>query len=300
MSLPPALIEALTRSLGAPPQHVRPVGGGDISFAVRITVGGDAFLVKWHPHPPDPAPGWPDMFAAEAKGLLLLAEAGAVRVPSVLAHAPAVGGCPAHIVLEWIESSRLGGRGAAGEALGRGLAAQHRVGAEAYGLDHNNYCGATPQANEWLDSWIAFYGERRLGFQMELAAEKGRMPPERRRCLERLISRLGDWIDEDAAQPSLLHGDLWGGNWMMGADREPVLIDPAVYYGDREAELAMCHLFGGFPTDFFQAYDEAWPPAPGRDDRLPLYKLYHVLNHLNLFGESYGGQVDGILRRYVG
>ena len=101
-------------------------------------------------------------------------------------------------------------------------------------------------------------------------------------------------------QPSLLHGDLWGGNWLVGASGEPVLIDPAVYFGDREAELAMCHLFGGFPGSFFAAYDALWPPAPGRAERVRLYQLYHLLNHLNLFGEGYGGQVDAILRDFVG
>jgi fructosamine-3-kinase len=118
--------------------------------------------------------------------------------------------------------------------------------------------------------------------------------------LERFIARLEEWIDDQAVQPSLLHGDLWGGNWLISTNHQPVLIDPAPYYGDREAELAMCHLFGGFPAHFFHAYNEAWPPASGRDERIPLYQLYHLLNHLLGFGESYGAQVDRVLRRYVG
>jgi len=294
MTLPSPLVEALTQALGAPPRETHPVGGGDINYAARFIAGDRAYLVKWNSNP------LPGMFAAEAKGLALLAEAGALRVPTVYAHAEVQGECPAFIVLEWLDTARSGDRRTAAVALGRGLAAQHRVTAEAYGLDHDNYCGSTPQPNGWMDSWVAFYGQRRLGFQMELAGKRGRMPPGRRRRLERLIARLDEWIDEDAVQPSLLHGDLWGGNWMVGADGEPILIDPAVYFGDREAELAMCHLFGGFPDAFFRAYDEAWPPAPGRDDRIPLYQLYHLLNHLNLFGEGYGGGVDRVLRRYVG
>ncbi len=135
---------------------------------------------------------------------------------------------------------------------------------------------------------------------MELAAQNGYLPAARQQRLEQLINRLGNWIDDHAIQPSLLHGDLWGGNWLIDLHSKPVLIDPAVYFGDREAELAMCHLFEGFPDDFFRAYDEAWPPVPGREERLPLYQLYHLLNHLNLFGESYAGQVDHILQRYVG
>jgi len=299
MTLPPALASALAATLDAPPGDVRPVHGGDISRAARFTAAGLPYLVKWHERPSASPPGWPDMFTAEAQGLARLAEAGVIRVPIPRAYAAAQDDCPAYIVLEWIEPG-YGDRREAGARLSRALAALHRVTAEAYGLDHDNYCGATPQANGWMDSWIAFYAERRLGWQMDLAGHAGLMHRERRRRLERLIDRLERWIDEAAVRPALLHGDLWGGNWLVAANGEPALIDPAIYFGDREAELAMCHLFGGFPGDFFRAYDEAWPPAAGRDDRLPLYQLYHLLNHLNLFGEGYGGQVDVVLRRYAG
>ena len=137
----------------------------------------------------------------------------------------------------------------AAAALGEGLAALHRHTADRYGLDHNNYCGATPQDNTPCPTWIEFYGERRLGFQLALAVRRGLMPRTRRERLEQVSARLDRWIDEAACRPSLLHGDLWGGNWLMGPDDEPALIDPAIYFGDREAELAMCRLFGGFrPT----------------------------------------------------
>ncbi|HSH81210.1 MAG TPA: fructosamine kinase family protein, partial [Herpetosiphonaceae bacterium] len=144
------------------------------------------------------------------------------------------------------------------------------------------------------------FRERRLRPQMDLARAGGRLPATRERLLDRLLERLDRWIDHRPEPPSLIHGDLWGGNWLTNTNGRPALIDPAVYYGHREAELAMCRLFGGFPDTFFAAYDEAWPPLPGRDERLPLLQLYHLLNHLNLFGEGYGGQVDGVLRRYVG
>ncbi len=295
MSLPSPLSRALHQALGAPPRNVRAMHGGDINRAARFQASEGTYLVKWNPAP------LPGMFAAEAKGLVLLAEAQAIRVPKPFVHAARTDGCPAYLVMEWIEPAGSGhGQHAAGITLGRGLAEQHRVTAPAYGLDHDNYCGSTRQANDRLDSWIEFYGQRRLGFQMELAAEQGRLPPARRKRLELLIARLDRWIDENAAQPSLLHGDLWGGNWMIASRGEPVIYDPAVYFGDREAELAMCHLFGGFPSSFFRAYDESWLPAPGRDERVPLYQLYHLLNHLNLFGESYGRRVDGVLRHYVG
>jgi fructosamine-3-kinase len=302
MALPTALAAVLVEQLKAELTAVQPVGGGDISQAARVEAGGRSYLVKWHWRPPQPQPGWLDMFEAEAAGLALLASAQAVRVPAVVAHGAArPGAVLAFIVMEWIEQrsryAPLLDQRSAGAQLGRHLADLHRATAPSYGLDHGNYCGATPQDNRWLPTWIEFYGQRRLAFQMELAGQQGLMSRERRRRLERLISRLDRWIDESACRPSLLHGDLWGGNWLVDAAGQPVLIDPAVYYGDREAELAMCRLFGGFPADFFAAYDEAWPLAPGRDERIPLYQLYHLLNHLNLFGEGYGGQVDSVLRR---
>ena len=302
MALPAALAALLAQQLNAELEDVRSIGGGDISHAERFEAGGRAWLVKWHSRPPQPQPGWLEMFAAEAVGLALLASAQAVRVPAVVAHGAAQSGAvPAFIVMEWIEQraryAPLLDQRSAGAQLGRQLADLHRATAPSYGLDHGNYCGATPQDNRWLPTWIEFYGERRLGFQMDLAGQRGLLPSERRRRLERLIGRLDRWIDESACRPSLLHGDLWGGNWLVDGAGQPVLIDPAVYYGDREAELAMCRLFGGFPADFFAAYDAAWPPAAGRDERIPLYQLYHLLNHLNLFGEGYGGQVDSILRR---
>ena len=297
MSLPAALAALLAEQLNAELSVMQPVGGGDISQAARVEAGGRAYLVKWHGRPPQPQPGWLEMFEAEAAGLALLASAQAVRVPVVVAHGAAQpDAAPAYIVMEWIDRGRE--QRSAGANLGRQLADLHRSTTPAYGLDHGNYCGATPKDNRWLPAWIEFYGVRRLGFQMELAGRQGLMPRERRRLLERLIGQLDRWIDESACQPSLLHGDLWGGNWLVDAEGQPVLIDPAVCYGDREAELAMCRLFGGFPPDFFAAYDAAWPPAPGRDQRIPLYQLYHLLNHLNLFGEGYGGQVDSILRKF--
>jgi fructosamine-3-kinase len=304
MALPAALAAILAEQLDAELSAVQPVSGGDISQAARVEAGGRAYLVKWHGRSPQPQPGWLEMFEAEAAGLALLASAQAVRVPTVYAYGLAKPGVlPAYIVMEWIEQrsryAALLDQRAVGALLGQQLAELHRSSAPAYGLDDGNYCGATPQDNRWLPTWIEFYGQRRLGFQMDLAGRQGLMPSERRRRLERLINRLDRWIDESACQPSLLHGDLWGGNWLVDEAGQPVLIDPAVYYGDREAELAMCRLFGGFPAGFYATYDAAWPPAPGRDERIPLYQLYHLLNHLNLFGEGYGGQVDSILRHFA-
>jgi fructosamine-3-kinase len=229
-----------------------------------------------------------------ARGLNLLAAASALRIPRVIA----VIDQPAALVLDWID---LGSnKSAATEALGRGLAQQHRSTAEQYGLDHDNYIGSTPQHNTQVRSWIEFYRDRRLGVQRDLAHRNGHLTPDRARRLDRVMDRLEQWIDDDAVVPALLHGDLWGGNYLIDAQGQPVLIDPAVYYGYREAEIAFTKLFGGFGARFYAAYDEAWPLDHGYADRRDLYNLYHLLNHLNLFGEGYGGSVDAILRRYAG
>lgn len=300
MTIPPALAAHLSSLFGESPQAIRVVSGGDISVAARFDAGGQTYLVKWLPAHPHRPRGWPSMFQAEARGLIELRRAQAVCVPSVLAHGDSGRGEPDLLLMDWIEPSPQPDRAAAGRLLGWQLALQHRVTTDSYGLDHHNYCGASPQDNTQTSDWIEFYGQHRLAFQMELAGQRGLMPAERARQLVRLIDRLGEWIDPVATQPSLLHGDLWGGNWLITTGNLPALIDPAMYFGDREAELAMCHLFGGFPREFYQAYDEAWPPAPGRSDRIALYQLYHLLNHLNLFGEGYGTQVDAVLRRYAG
>jgi len=166
-----------------------------------------------------------------------------------------------------------------------------------YGLDHDNFIGANPQPNHPCNNWVDFFREQRLGYQMELARQRGYLSAKRGQSLETLLANLGNWLP---AQPpvSLLHGDLWGGNWLVTDMGEAALIDPAVYYGDREAELAFTELFGGFPSQFYAAYNEVWPLESGYGERKELYNLYHLLNHLNLFGESYGGSVDAILRKF--
>jgi fructosamine-3-kinase len=260
MILPKILATHLEASLG-PIIEAVPVSGGDISQAARVKLAGGAqLLVKWHSSSPS------GLFTAEQRGLELLRAVGTLRVPKVVAHREAVAGCPAFIAIEWLDLGAKSGQSA--EALGTGLAAQHRVLAPSFGLDHSNFIGA-----------------------------KGLLPGDRSRRLEVLLARLGDWLP---VQPpaSLLHGDLWGGNWLVTTSGEPVLIDPAVYYGHREADLAFTELFGGFPATFYAAYQASWPLDNGYKERKDLYNLYHLLNHLNLFGESYGGSVDSILQRY--
>ncbi|HEU4323484.1 MAG TPA: fructosamine kinase family protein [Roseiflexaceae bacterium] len=270
-----------------------PVGGGSISQALRLETTQGAYLLKTGVR------GLPGFYRAEARGLELLRAAGAVRIPLVLACRDEEGGAPGLILLEWLEQPSGARRDAAAEALGPALAVLHGSRADAYGLDHDNYIGATPQPNGWSASWLEFFRERRLGFQIERASTAGLLDQARRRALARLLDRLERWIDDRLVQPALLHGDLWSGNMIIGPGGAPALIDPAVSYGDREADLAFTALFGGFPERFYRAYGEAWPLAPGWQERRDLYNLYHLLNHLNLFGPGYLPSVDAVVQKYV-
>lgn len=270
-------------------KNIEPLGGGSINQVWRISfTEGKSLVLKYHARPPA------GFFAAEAQGLAALREAGAVRVPKVYA----VGS--RGIVLEWLSPAAPGDDVRQAGLLGRQLAELHRTTAGTYGFVANNFVGLLPQSNLPGDtSWVAFYTEKRLQPQLELARRQGRMNPQRERWAERLIGRLAQFIDEGQVQPSLLHGDLWSGNW-LATESGPALIDPAVYFGDREIDLAMASLFGGFPRSFFDAYNEAYPLAPGYAERRPLYQLYYLLIHLNLFGQAYGPSVDRVLRRYGG
>lgn len=284
--LPRFLKDAIAQQFETPIDRVLNTGDGGINQTVTVCLrNGQTLFIKWHRQA---AAG---MFLAEAQGLERLSAAQALRVPKPY-HAN-----EHYIIMEWLGSGRRAARESA-IALGRGLAQQHRVTAPHYGLDHNNYCGLTPQNNKPASDWVTFFGTRRLDAQMNLAAQRGRLLPERRQKLEALIGKLSNLLP--ATPPaSLLHGDLWGGNWLVADDGQPALIDPAIYFGDREADLAFTELFGGFPPEFYHAYQEAWPLLSGYDERKAIYNLYHLLNHLNLFGESYGGSVDSILNRYL-
>lgn len=300
--LPPVLEEPVRealRLLGDPARsmRVRPVSGGCINNAARLDTGKMTYLLKWNPRP------LPDMFLAEVEGLNAMRATGTVRVPEPYAASNAANGAPAFILMEWLQAPKNAGR-IDFALLGAQLAQMHRNGPaaslpQAYGLGMDNYLGPTRQENIWETDWVGFYRERRLRPQMELAQQNGRMPVGRRRRLERLMNGLENWLGGVTRQPALIHGDLWSGNVMVGPGGAPALIDPAVYYADREAELAYTHLFGGFDASFYAAYQESWPLEPGFRDRRDLYNLYHLLNHLNIFGESYGYQVDAVLRRYV-
>jgi len=255
------------------------IGGGCINECYVVQGQGRAYFVKLN------APAKADMFSAEAAGLDEIARSHTVRVPHPVCHGANAGA--SWLVLEHLELRP--GDDRSQRALGRNLARMHRTTGSRYGWHRDNTIGATPQINTGYEDWIAFWHERRLGFQLRLAASRG----QGGRLItsgERLLAALPAFFRGYTPPPSLLHGDLWSGNAGRTADGEPVIYDPAVYYGDREADLAMTELFGGFPGSFHEAYAAEYPLDPGYPTRKHLYNLYHVLNHLNLFGGGYGAQ----------
>ena len=231
-----------------------------------------------------------DMFEAEVEGLRELALTSAIRVPAVIDCGIEDG--KAFIALERLHFEPA--TRAAETLLGRQLATLHRHTAKRHGWHRDNTIGPTPQHNPWTDDWITFFRDHRLRFQLDLAAQNG-YSGELQTLGLRLADRLEELFRDYRPEPSLCHGDLWSGNWGV-ADGVPVIFDPAVYYGDRESDIAMTMLFGGFGRAFYVAYEESWPMAEGHPRRLKLYQLYHVLNHLNLFGSGYRGQAMKLLQ----
>lgn len=264
------------------------VGGGCINEAYRVEGAGLACFVKINRA--DRA----DMFAAEAAGLAALDETGLVRVPR-----PICQGADRErswLVLEYLPLRPASDAGL--RALGGQLARLHRVTAGQYGWHRDNTIGSTPQRNTPADDWVAFWRERRLGFQLELARARAggaRLDALGQRLMEKLPALLAGY--RPAA--SLLHGDLWSGNAAATADGAPVLYDPAVYYGDRETDLAMTELFGGFAPAFYEAYRAEFPLEAGYESRKTLYNLYHVLNHYHLFGGGYGAQAERMMAQLL-
>ncbi len=271
-----------------------PVGGGSISQAWRIDGGGRSYFVKINNNK------HADMFAAESAGLQALAATNALRISRPVCHGEV--DHTAFLVCEWLNLGRASADSA--ERLGRQLAMLHKHSAEAekmagqYGWHRDNTIGATPQINMADDDWCGFWKKHRLGFQLELAAANGftgALQVKGQRLMEKMDVLLG----RHHPSASLLHGDLWGGNWAVDEHGAPVLFDPAVYYGDREADLAMTELFGGFPEEVYAAYNEAWPLDEGYKMRKTLYNLYHILNHANLFGGAYAGQAEMMMNRLL-
>jgi fructosamine-3-kinase len=315
--LPHKLIDALRERLGGDILATARLSGGMVPRVARVDTRTGRFVVKWAEH----APPW--FFVAEAYGLRLLRDTGLVRIPELhslrnwhptvgeqvrrfrevaptldpLPHSRAI----MWLILEYVPPSPPADARRLAEGLGLSLARMHRECTpdnSSFGLDDDNYIGALPQINEPHRSWPDFYRDRRILPQMEIARKRGLLSAHRESLLNRLMERLDDLLGGDWARPCLIHGDLWSGNLLTAGD-EPVLIDPAVYYGDREMEIGYMQLFSGFHPATFQAYEAAYPLDPGYADRRPLHQLYPLLVHLNHFGEQYGPDIDGVCQHYL-
>ena len=268
--------------------HRRPVGGGCINQGYAVTDDSNrTYFVKLN------QAARVSMFAAEALGLQQMLETATICVPQPITWG--VSADSAFIVLEWLE---LGSRGdtSAWQQMGRQLAAMHsHSSSQAFGWEQNNTIGSTPQINTWKTDWVEFYTQHRLGYQFQLARRQGGNFPQQ----EQLLSAIPQLLADHQPQPSLVHGDLWGGNAAFTTTGKPVIIDPATYFGDREVDLAMTELFGGFPAAFYQGYNELSPLDPGYKRRKTLYNLYHILNHFNIFGGSYESQANRMIQQIL-
>ena len=266
---------------------LEPVAGGCIHQAFRLRVGTASYFLKCN------EAGQAENFAAEADGLAALGAADLLRVPAPLARGVDAG--MAWLLLEWLDLAPLGRRAAA--RLGEALAALHAAPRTHYGWPRDNYIGATGQENGEDDDWCRFFRERRLKPQLTRARAAGLLGAADAAGIERIAGQLGQYFPDGAAAPALLHGDLWSGNAAQDTGGKPVVFDPAVYCGDPEADLAMMDLFGGFPAPFWAAYHAVLPQRAGHEARRDLYQLYHVLNHVNLFGAGYVGQARSLISR---
>ena len=273
--------------MGAVVKRSSRIGGGCIANATRVETGAGTFFLKWGKGEVA------ETFAAEAEGLRALRKADApLLIPEVLAVGS---GEAAYLLLEWIEQGSEDER--FWDAFGAGFATLHRTMGERHGFSISNFIGRLPQQNDWTDTWPAFFAAQRLEPQAAMARERGRWQNSWDGLYERLVGRLPSLIPVEAP-PSVLHGDLWSGNYMVASDGRAALVDPATYFGHREADLAMTELFGGFSRRFYRSYDEVWPLEPGYAERKEIYNLYHLINHLNHFGSSYASGVDRILHRF--
>ena len=277
------------------PENARLVSGGMINPSARVEIAGQRFFAKWN------ANAAPGLFEVEARGLALLRDAHAFRIPEVLAHAEAAPNAPAYLILEWLEPTPVSAVDdkVYAENFGQALATLHRVSAPTFGLDHENFIGELPQHNTPSASWAEFYRDQRLAVQIEIARARDHLPPYREALLYTLLDRVETLLSGVFNPPTLIHGDLWNGNYFAGVGNQPALFDPAVYFADREIEIAYAQLFGA-SAFFLDAYSEAYPLDAGYEDRRLLLQLYSLLVHLNHFGERYGEYVDAVCRHYLG
>ena len=281
-------LEASLAASGIVLKSARSVAGGDIAASFRVETDTGPVFIKTLPLSDG------DSLEAERDGLAALAATMTVRTPAVLASG--IAGSDAWLALEWLD---LRGLSAATEReLGRALARLHRTTNDQHGWHRDNFIGRTPQPNARQAEWPAFFRDSRLAFQLRLAADAGydgRLQDRGQRLLEAVPA----FFTSYEPAPSLLHGDLWAGNAAAVGDT-PVIFDPAAYFGDRETDLAMTRLFGGYGRPFYETYDREYPLDAGYPGREPLYQLYHVLNHLNLFGAAYLSRAENLIDQLLG
>lgn len=279
-------LESVTgHSLGTPQIHS--TGGGCINQGYRLQFEHQSYFVKLNRETQV------EMFQAEAKGLDVIADTRTIRVPRPLCWGST--GKSAYLALEWLD---FGGNHLKGwQEMGRQLARLHRSSQSSHGFGwfQNNTIGSTPQLNDWDHHWVSFWSDRRIGYQLQLAQRKGGHFPQGKALLAAIPALLGN----HTPKPCLVHGDLWSGNAALTKTGEPVIFDPAPYYGDREVDLAMTELFGAFPAGFYQGYNLEWELDPGYNQRKELYNLYHILNHYNLFGGSYESSANHSIDRLL-
>jgi len=266
--------------------NARSTSGGCINNAVVVDTDQGQFFLKWHSAIPA------DMFEKEARGLQLLAASNILKIPEVIGYGSMDG--RHFLVLECIRSARQANQ--FWENFGNALAEMHRNSSDYFGLNHDNYIGRLPQTNTPTDNWIDFFIRYRLEAQLLLAIESNLVTADFIKTYRRFYDLLQQILPTE--KPSLLHGDLWSGNFMVGADGHACLIDPAAYYGHREIELAFTTMFGGFDNIFYSAYQSSWPLEPGWQHRFDIYNIYPSMVHANLFGASYLSGVRAVLSKY--
>ncbi|RYG74260.1 fructosamine kinase [Lentibacillus lipolyticus] len=267
-------------------KQAKRVAGGSINESYFVETEEQQYFIKYHHDPPA------RFFELEARGLDLIRQTNSIAVPEVYAYSDDKEG--AFLVMEWVE----GGHAHDTQwKLGERIARMHQTFGDNHGFADDTFIGTLPQPNGLFSSWLDYYRDRRLKAQLTLGTERGCITGKRRERLERLLMNLEKWVPANV-EPSYLHGDLWGGNWLAGQEGEPYVIDPSFLYGDRHFELAFTELFGGYAGDFYKAYQDRFPLSPDYEDVKPVYQLYYLLVHLNIFGEAYGSSVDTILKRY--
>ena len=264
----------------------RSVSGGCINQGYKISGNGTEYFVKLNDA------SQVEMFAAEALGLKQMYDTQTITVPQPICWGTAENS--SYIVLQWLDLGA--GNSQSWIEMGRQLAAMHRQGtSDRFGWERNNTIGSTPQINTWTDNWADFFAEHRIGYQLKLAKRRGGSFPDTNKVVHAVRDKLADRQPE----ASIVHGDLWSGNAAIASDGAPVILDPATYYGDRETDIAMTELFGGFPAAFYRGYNEAWQLDSAYQQRKSIYNLYHVLNHFNLFGGGYANQAKRILNGII-